>query len=306
MTSKAPVSPKPTVGGDSGVWGNMLNAITDDFAAASGGILSISASGSSYTRVLTNSEAQNLAIIISDGGLTASGYAVYTPSGVTGSWIFYNNTPKILFIVAPANNGRNVVVNPYSSATVYSSDGNSIYSADTTSIPAGTIISFAGPGVGDPAAPSAPAGYLVCDGTAFSSANFPALYAAIGTKWNGASALPPGTDFRVPNLLGQFVRGSTTFAGVGAFQAGEIQSHTHTDAGHSHGVSLPSPYVGFTLRAPGTNTGLFIPSGTGDASASLGISINTGTANIQATGGSETRPPNYSVLYCIAHGFRIF
>lgn len=56
-------------------------------------------------------------------------------------------------------------------------------------IPVGTIIWFS--------KSTAPAGYLVCDGSSFSSSTYPALYAVLKKT-------------TLPNLIGRFIKGSAT------------------------------------------------------------------------------------------------
>jgi microcystin-dependent protein len=111
----------------------------------------------------------------------------------------------------------------------------------------GSIAAFAGS--------AAPAGYLLCDGTTQSIANYPALYAAIGSTWNTGGEL--GTEFRLPNGHGRALIGAGTYtdpvsgsitrtlAGyVGAekhvLSIPELATHTHIQNTHSHGVSSPS------------------------------------------------------------------
>ena len=58
--------------------------------------------------------------------------------------------------------------------------------------PAGAIQMYAGP--------SAPAGWLLCDGSVVSSNAYPALYAAIGTTYGGSAAA-----FALPDMRGRCV-----------------------------------------------------------------------------------------------------
>ena len=106
--------------------------------------------------------------------------------------------------------------------------------------PAGAIISFAGP------VEKIPAGWLPCDGQAYNQADYPELFAAIGTYWGG----PAPETFNVPDLRGVVLRGVngssadafsdpnnssrvSRYAGgafgnsVGSFQADEFKSHKH-------------------------------------------------------------------------------
>ncbi len=65
-------------------------------------------------------------------------------------------------------------------------------------VPAGTIVSFAGP------EDRVPEGWLLCDGRLFESTDpaYSELFRAIGTYWGSS-----GTQFRIPDLRGEFLRG---------------------------------------------------------------------------------------------------
>ncbi len=159
----------------------------------------------------------------------------------------------------------------------------------TNGTPPGTVISFAGA--------NAPAGYLVCDGSTASSSTYPELYAAIGTLWGGDA-----TNFRLPDLRGQFLRGKDGGAGVdpdaaarkdiagnttgdvvGSYQADSLQSHTH-------GLGDARAF-----QAGGS------PLGTAaDINSLLNPNVSVGIFS-RATGGNETRPTNAYVLYVIKY-----
>ena len=97
---------------------------------------------------------------------------------------------------------------------------------------------------------SAPAGWLLCDGTPYLTASYPALFAAIGYLHGGG-----GGVFNVPDCRGRATVGAgngpgLTPRGMGA-QGGEEQHtlspaempyHTHgvNDPGHAHSVYDPS------------------------------------------------------------------
>jgi microcystin-dependent protein len=108
------------------------------------------------------------------------------------------------------------------SATVATLQG----SIGADSVPPGTISAFGGQ--------AAPAGWLLCDGSAVKRTDYPGLFTAIGTTWGAGD----GTTFNVPDLRGRGLfaaSASGTFATVGA--TGGSETHTHTVAAHSHTVS---------------------------------------------------------------------
>ena len=107
----------------------------------------------------------------------------------------------------------------------------------------GTIIDFAGS--------SAPAGYLVCDGSAVSRDTYAALFAAIGTTWGPGDG---SSTFNLPNLQGRFRWGAGGDRSVGnvggeeevALNTSHMPVHTHSDgtlattSGGSHSHSAGS------------------------------------------------------------------
>ena len=98
--------------------------------------------------------------------------------------------------------------------------------------PSGAVLSFAGA--------SAPAGYLLCDGSAVSRTTYAALYAALGGASSPYGQGNGSTTFNVPNLKGRAVVGrdaaQTEFDTLG--ETGGAKTHTHTMGTHTH--SIPS------------------------------------------------------------------
>lgn len=159
--------------------------------------------------------------------------------------------------------------------------------------PAGIVVPFAGT--------AAPSGWLACNGANVSRTDYATLFAAIGITWGAGDG---STTFTLPNLQGAFVRGSGTSAldpssprAVGSFQAEAYLNHNHTatstDSGHTHQYN--------NARSGGANIA-------GGSNYNLNNSTDTttvGTANItttvatSTTGGTETRPDNYALLYII-------
>lgn len=97
-------------------------------------------------------------------------------------------------------------------------------------IPSGTVLSYAGATV--------PRGYLWCDGSAQSSAQYPDLFAAIGTTWGAGGAA--GMDFNLPDFQSRFLLGGGGGSGLTRRSLGskggeemhkltiaEMPSHTH-------------------------------------------------------------------------------
>lgn len=146
--------------------------------------------------------------------------------------------------------------------------------------PAGTIIAFAGE--------TAPTGYLICDGSVINdvpaqtiqgvTADFRNLRTVLGTTYSSNS-----TDHVLPDLRGEFLRGwKADKIGVdsgrvfGSNQADEIKSHDHTGPAGPADVEVAGANYG-----GGNRVG------------------ETGIYATNAAGGTETRPRNVAILYCI-------
>ncbi|MEI6166008.1 MAG: phage tail protein [bacterium] len=160
------------------------------------------------------------------------------------------------------------------------------YAANSaSSIPAGTIIQFGGT--------NPPTGFLLCDGSAVSTNTYQVLFNAIGRQWGGS-----GTNFNVPDLRGQFLRGwagtstnsidpdvysrTALYSGgatsnkVGSYQSSANLAHTHSyDNSSSQSSSSSGSGGNFQMGA-----------------------FSSGTSS---SGGLESRPKNAYVMYCIKY-----
>lgn len=125
------------------------------------------------------------------------------------------------------------------------------------------------------AMPTAPEGWLVCDGAAISRTEYADLFAAIGTVWGAGDEI---STFNLPDLRGEFVRGFDAGRDVdvgrvfGSAQSDELKAHSHTTGQAFYGTG-------------------------GSTSSAIGeANLITET---EATGGIETRPRNVAMTYAI-------
>lgn len=166
-----------------------------------------------------------------------------------------------------------------------------------TGAPAGIISAFAGS--------SAPTGWLACNGAAISRTTYATLFAAIGTTWGPGDGV---NTFNLPDLRGAFLRGSGTSSldpssprAVGSFQAEAYASHTHSnslsDPGHAHTV-FGDTQGGFATGSAGSieRIATFANVNRTGSTSTVGTGISISNA---ASGGAETRPDNYAILYII-------
>lgn len=129
-----------------------------------------------------------------------------------------------------------------------------------------------------------PAGFLEVNGSVQSAAEYPDLAAYLGTTFNtGGEA---AGVFRLPESRGEFLRGWDNGRGVdagreiGSSQLGSVESHTHefwNDNGNA-----TTPLDGHLIYAESGST-----------------RPDTDKVKTLPYGGSETRPRNLSVMWCI-------
>lgn len=130
---------------------------------------------------------------------------------------------------------------------------------------------------------NAPTGWLVADGTEKSRTTYARLFSRIGTTYGDGDG---STTFNVPDARAEFIRGFDAGRGVdsgrgfGSWQSFSIQSHDH-----------------YLLNIAGEST-------TPDTGVTVGPKTTDGpfpAAFTSKSGGSETRPRNIALLYCIKY-----
>jgi len=146
-------------------------------------------------------------------------------------------------------------------------------------IPGGMIIAFAGP------LTKVPDGWLPCDGRALKSTDFPTLFAQIGTTYgNGSSGMGAGggTNFNVPDLRYEFIRGLDRGRGVDPNRV----------AGSAQGFATGRPKIPFTatLNQGGGHT----------HTRNIVNIVGTGT-----TYGSRPYDPNYGLQFKHGGGYEL-
>jgi len=162
-------------------------------------------------------------------------------------------------------------------------------------IPAGFVFPYAGA--------SAPDGYLLCNGGAYSRTTYSLLFAAIGTAWGVGNG---STTFNIPDFRGIFLRGSgangtLTKANAAAFDGGSLGDYVNDVLqGHLHegGIrALNHQPFGVGTYAGAVNYASSVDFGPG-ANVSEAI---TDTTNGTPRTGAETAPASASVNYIIKY-----
>lgn len=155
--------------------------------------------------------------------------------------------------------------------------------AQASSLPVGSMVAFPKGAV--------PPGFLEVDGSVKSAATYPDLAAYLGTTFNtGAEGVG---NFRLPDSRGEFLRGWDRGRGVdvgralGSYQLDQFQGHRHGPLGTS------TAYVTYGAGAGGAanSAGMIDRATTGDPV--------TDGVNSSPRAGSETRPRNLAVMWCI-------
>ena len=189
--------------------------------------------------------------------------------------------------------GTNSVTNFVLSSNVFTNSGSYVHingSVDSTApiVPIGAVMSFA--------RSTAPHGWLICDGTLYNAADYPALYAVIGSSYGSAGA----NTFRTPDLRGEFVRGWDNGRGVdtgrawASWQSNMVLKHTHTVVSTGT-VSL------FVALHPDGGSGSLVTNGADSIHAVDYTPDCVSTGMTILAGGDENRPRNLALLYCIKY-----
>jgi len=196
------------------------------------------------------------------------------------------------YVVVGAGAGTLDVVAPGTKGNVLTSDGGR-----WTSVPNGIlaqVVYFA--------TPTAPEGWLICDGAAISRATYSALFSAIGTLYGTGDGV---NTFNLPDLRGEFIRGWDGGRGVdvgrtfASRQASAVAPHTH-DFTDVYGSNDDGSGPNFLDRNGNPivyvlDDTYYAPDEDGDHTA---VTFDNRTA---ANDGTETRPRNVALLPCIKY-----
>jgi len=126
--------------------------------------------------------------------------------------------------------------------------------------------------------------WKLCDGSSLVRADYPDLFAVIGTTYGAVD----GTHFNIPDLQGRTGLGSGSGSGLSTYSLGqsggeeahtlstaETPSHSHSDTGHTHAEGIAAPSIGAAI------VGVPVPS----AIPAVGAT-GLGFAGISSTGGN--------------------
>lgn len=154
--------------------------------------------------------------------------------------------------------------------------------------PVGTIQAYGG---AVDSSHQAPVGWLLCNGAELLKADYAELYAVIGDAFGTASA---NTKFVLPDLRGEFLRGSGTNSHTDQGNGGTVGQHQDATSTFKIGVGTTS----FSIYTKSDGATIHNADSSSNATQFLNTSANktTGTyADMEAT----FRPTNTSVNYII-------
>lgn len=212
----------------------------------------------------------NSAFTIANAAFARANTKINTVDGVTTGTFNVQGTHRV---------DGNVVV--YGTSNTFEVRNGQIYINGVlwNPTPVGTIIHSASQAV--------PVGFLYANGAQVSRTTYSALFSAIGTTFGPGNG---STTFNLPDLRGIFIRGWDNGRGkdpgraFGSYQDDAFESHTHTDAGHTHNI------LNTGNNANGGGAGWLV-----NPQIDTGLQTLTGYADIQATGDTETRPMNLAL-----------
>lgn len=172
---------------------------------------------------------------------------------------------------------------------IYASSGN----------PVGTILHFMGT--------IPPTDYLACDGTIYNIDDYPLLATHINIQFGSYNYFGGDgtTTFAVPDLRGEFLRGTGTNSHANQGNGANVGVHQDST---EHNIFVPSDIQGNNLQIRGIDGSTYQQLDTNNRDSVISsnkyqnftASSNGGSSQI-ADGYYTSRPTNTSVLYCIKY-----
>lgn len=154
--------------------------------------------------------------------------------------------------------------------------------------PPGTIAAYAGD--------TAPAGWLLCDGSMVDRTQYAALFGVVSTRFGSTGS----NNFAVPDFRGRFLRGRDAGTGRDPDRTSRTAMQTNGATGDAVGSLQEDAFKAHKHSVPNDSSGGNVDqnslTGTSNADESYTDTPGTGT-----TGGNETRPKNANVNYIIKY-----
>ena len=150
----------------------------------------------------------------------------------------------------------------------------------------------------------APAGFLICDGSAVSRTTYSELFSVIGTTFGAGDG---STTFNIPDISGRVIIGTSLDYSIGdvggeethVLSTQELPQHSHTIPSHGHAntITATTPSLAHSITQPTfTYNG---PSGNSKCTGSSGYGSKT---NVAATRSTNLAISNHAATACTKTG----
>ena len=251
--------------------------------------------------------------IVTGAAYIAETHIQWTPSDMTN--YLFTFPRKQLADVVTSDEIANATITSNQIARLTISTNNLAENLFTRLIPVGTILPFGG------LDSKQPVGFLMCDGSAYTSAAYPALFNVIGTGWGDGSTLGSG-QFNVPDLRGTFLRGDNdmydTRVGHWADATAAFAADDYSDP-DTHGAWRVARHAGggtglevgsFQMSTFENHTHVIQSTVSGEGTSIPHMNVvhedansvnNTENTQTYETGQDESRPVNASVKFIIKY-----
>jgi microcystin-dependent protein len=239
---------------------------------------------------LTNDEVADQINTLADPSIakiTVSGAAAPFPRATGEPLVLHGDGSPEGLVYAPQGSvflSRSAATIYQKTTGVHSNTGWQVVGANGLVAPSGSMQMFGGP--------SAPAGWLLCDGSAISRATYSVLFAVTGVTYGSGDG---STTFNVPDLRGRAPIGYAASGGhtdvsalgnndgVAEVNRRPKHRHTVTDPGHNHSPNARTSGSGTNGSASvqydgTTSTSVALPGGT----ATTGITVGASTDSLDA------------------------
>jgi microcystin-dependent protein len=138
---------------------------------------------------------------------------------------------------------------------------------------------------------TAPSGWVICNGGAYSRTTYAALFAVIGTSYGVGDG---STTFNVPDMRGRFpvgADGGAEFTGNGTSGGNKTHSHTLSNAGYAKGSRRNNAFVYEEVSPVTSWTSVNEIVGTGGAASFARTTAIGLGGSTDATTGAQSLPP---------------
>lgn len=240
-------------------------------------------------------------MIVSFKAVNANTGSVQVNINGKGSKTLYKNITDILAANDIKSNQMVTIIYDGSNFQMLNSSTQLTYNINSgvSSVPVGTIIAYAGR--------TAPAGWMICDGSTLSRTNYSQLYQSIDTSWGRGDGY---SMFNIPDLRGRFLRGvsgstsndpdAASRTSINSGNTGNNVGSVQADAVISHSHNLRAINCGSGGNVSTSNYIMSSNNGGGFWNSSCGATVDN-TVSVRSSGGNETRPVNAYVTYIIKY-----